>query len=71
MKVLMFVVAMVSVLGVSLAGIWFLSARTAENGCTFAAEERGFSSVVIEWSWVPLGTTCTFDDRVSETRILW
>jgi hypothetical protein len=59
---------------VALIGVRFVSARTAENGCTEVAEQRGDSGGIsgYDWSWSPLGTTCVFDEgRVSETRIIW
>jgi hypothetical protein len=59
---------------IALIGVRFVSAHTAENGCTAVAERRGYSGGIsgYGWSWSPLGTTCVFDDgRVSETRVIW
>lgn len=64
--------ALVVAVGMVLAGTWYVSARTAENGCTAEAERRGSTSVSgYTWPWSPLGTTCTFDDGASETRLFW
>jgi hypothetical protein len=64
--------ALVVALGIVLAGTWYVSARTAENGCTAEAERRGSTSVSgYTWSWSPMGTTCVFDGGASETRLFW
>lgn len=71
MKVLLVLVVLLWLGVASLAGAWVVGAGTAENGCTVVAADRGYSKVSIGWSWAPLGTTCTFDNRVSETRLVW
>lgn len=60
-----------SLVGMLVVGLWFVGAKTAENGCVNVADKRGYSNIRQEWSWAPLGTTCTFDNRVSETRLVW
>lgn len=66
------VAAIAASLAVAVVGLMFVSGRTAENGCTDAADRRGFTSISdYSWSWSPLGTTCRFDDRVTETRLFW
>jgi hypothetical protein len=61
-----------SLIGMALVGLlWFVGAKTAESGCLIVAEQRGYKSVAYDWSWAPLGTKCTFDNRVSETRLVW
>ncbi|GAA5143717.1 hypothetical protein GCM10023340_09790 [Nocardioides marinquilinus] len=52
-------------------GTSFVSLRMAEGGCETYGAVRGYTSIGYEWSWSKFGTTCTFDDTVTITRLFW
>jgi hypothetical protein len=52
-------------------GTSFVSLRMAESACVNYGDVGGYTSIGYEWSWSKFGTTCTFDDKLTITRLFW
>lgn len=61
----------VLLVGLTLLVVPLVGLRTAESGCSAMADLRGHRGVSMDWSWAPLGTTCSFDGGPRVTRLLW